>query len=78
MLAVLGYVVQEATRFPGELSFGLKFADVPNGIDALTVVPVLGWAQILVVIGAIEKKGYLGDFEVGKPDLDPETLIKRQ
>lgn len=78
MLAVLGYVVQEATRFPGELAFGLKFADVPNGVDALTVVPVLGWAQILVTIGAIEKKGLLGDFEVGKPDLGPEMLVKRQ
>jgi hypothetical protein len=31
MLAVLGYVVPEFYRFPGELYPGLKFADIPNG-----------------------------------------------
>merc|ERR1712137_37819 len=77
-LAVLGYVFQECVRFPGELSFGLKFADVPNGLAALTVVPVLGWAQILITVGAIEKNGYLGSYEVGLPDFDEVTLAKRQ
>jgi len=77
-LAVLGYVFQEAFRFPGNLASGLSFADVPNGLAALTVVPVLGWAQILITIGAIEKNGYLGSYEVGMPDLDEETSIKRQ
>mmetsp|Transcript_14778 Transcript_14778/g.33529 ORF Transcript_14778/g.33529 Transcript_14778/m.33529 type:complete len:194 (+) Transcript_14778:49-630(+) len=77
-LAVLGYVFQEATRFPGDLASGLPFADVPNGLAALTVVPVLGWVQILATVGAVEKNGYLGSFEVGMPDLDAETLAKRQ
>jgi hypothetical protein len=78
MLAVLGYVFQEVYRFPGDIAFGLKFADVPNGIDALKVVPILGWAQILFLVGSVDFNGYLGDFEVGKPDLDGPVLAKRQ
>ena len=31
MLAVIGYIVPEFYRFPGELYPGLKFADIPNG-----------------------------------------------
>jgi Chlorophyll A-B binding protein len=84
-LAVLGYVTQECTRFPGELAYGVKFADIPNGLDAIAAVPPLGWAQIFVAVGAVEindkSKGgvfALGDFEVGKPILDPEMLAKRQ
>ena len=39
MLAVIGYIVPEVYRFPGELAPGLKFADIPNGIDAINVIP---------------------------------------
>ena len=39
MLAVIGYVVPEFYRFPGELAPGLKFADIPNGIKAINVIP---------------------------------------
>ena len=78
MLAVIGYVTQELYRFPGEISPGLKFADVPNGLAALKAIPVLGLAQILFLIGSVDKNGYLGDFEVGKPDLDGPVLAKRQ
>lgn len=39
MLAVIGYVVPEIFRFPGELAPGLKFADIPNGIAAINVIP---------------------------------------
>lgn len=46
MLAVVGYVVAETTRFPGEIAPGLKFADVPNGVAALEAIPALGWAQV--------------------------------
>lgn len=78
MLAVIGYVVQECYRFPGEISPGLKFADVPNGLAALKAIPILGLAQILFLIGSVDKNGYLGDFEIGKPDLDGPALAKRQ
>jgi len=49
MLACIGYIVPEYFKFPGYLapSLGLKFADVPNGLAALTKVPAIGWQQIV-------------------------------
>lgn len=78
MLAVVGYVTQEVFRFPGEIAPGLKFADVPNGLDAINAIPSLGWAQIFFLIGSVDYYGFLGNFEVGKPDLDGPTSAKRQ
>merc|ERR1712063_205617 len=49
MLATMGYITPEITgKFPGYLSpsAGLKFADIPNGLAAISKVPALGWAQI--------------------------------
>ena len=56
MAATLGMLVQENYRFLGDLSpsQGLSFADVPNGLAALDVVPLMGWVQMAVVIGAHE------------------------
>ena len=45
MLACMGYMTPEITgKFPGYLSpsMDLKFADIPNGLDAIPVVPVAG------------------------------------
>jgi len=39
MLAIIGYIVPEVYRFPGELAPGLKFADIPNGVAAINVIP---------------------------------------
>jgi hypothetical protein len=78
MLAVVGYVVAESFRFPGEIAPGLKFADVPNGVAALQAIPALGWAQMFFLIGAVDYYGFLGDFEIGKPFFDDETYRKRQ
>merc|ERR1711920_688693 len=50
MLATMGYITPELVgKFPGYLSPGnnLKFADVPNGLAALSKVPANGWLQIL-------------------------------
>ena len=50
MLATMGYITPEITgKFPGYLSpsAGLKFADVPNGLAAISKVPAAGWGQIL-------------------------------
>merc|ERR1719384_1879573 len=77
-LAVVGYVVQECYRFPGEISPGVAFADVPNGIAALDAIPSLGWAQIFFFIGAVDYWGFLGDFGTGKLQLDDEEFEKRQ
>jgi hypothetical protein len=54
MLAVVGYVVPEFYRFGGTIDLNLKFADIPNGIAALSAVPALGWLQIFILIGAVE------------------------
>jgi len=56
MLAVIGYIVPEYYRFPGYLSpsEGLKFEDVPNGLAALSKVPVAGWAQYFIFCGLCE------------------------
>merc|ERR1711972_1079247 len=45
MAASIGYIVPEYYKFPGFLSpsENLKFADVPNGLAALSKVPALGW-----------------------------------
>ena len=51
---------KEYFKFPGYLSpsLGLKFADVPNGLAALSKVPVLGGAQIVAFAGLIETTGF--------------------
>jgi hypothetical protein len=72
MLAVIGYVVQEVYRFPGEIAPGLKFADVPNGIAAINTIPALGWMQIFFAIGATDYYGFLGDFDSGKKPVGGE------
>ena len=64
MLGVIGYIVPEVFRFPGEIAPGLKFADVPNGVAAIDAIPALGWAQIFFLIGAVDYYGYFGDYEV--------------
>jgi len=60
MLAAIGYIVPEYYKFPGFLSpsLDLKFADVPNGLAALSKVPLLGWVQIVWFIGLIEGSGF--------------------
>ncbi|CAL1168559.1 unnamed protein product [Cladocopium goreaui] len=60
MYATMGYIVPEYYKFPGYLSpsLGLKFADVPNGLAALSKLPVLGGAQIIAFAGLIETTGF--------------------
>merc|ERR1711881_821920 len=60
MYATIGYMVPEYFKFPGYLSpsAGLKFADVPNGLGALSKLPVLGGAQIIAFCGVIETTGF--------------------
>ncbi|CAJ1461526.1 unnamed protein product [Effrenium voratum] len=56
MYATMGYIVPEYFKWPGYLSpsMGLKFADVPNGLAAITKVPGNGWAQIVAFAGYYE------------------------
>merc|ERR1719229_961202 len=82
MYACMGYIAPEYFRFPGFLSpsAGLKFADVPNGLAALSKVPLNGWLQIVLFCGFYEFPTYNSDRAPG--DLgwkaltsdDPEKL----
>jgi hypothetical protein len=56
MLAVVGYLVQEAGfRWPGAIDLaGDKFADIPNGYGAIEAIPYAGKFQLLAAIGALE------------------------
>ncbi|OLP90955.1 Fucoxanthin-chlorophyll a-c binding protein A, chloroplastic [Symbiodinium microadriaticum] len=53
MLACTGYIIQEFFRFPGYLSPSseIKFADIPNGLAAVTKVPAVGWFQYTIFCG---------------------------
>eukprot|EP01039_Chlorochromonas_danica_P010252 gene10252-biopygen5137 len=77
-LAVLGYIVPEIFKFPGDIAPGITFDSIPNGVAAIQSVPALGWLQIFFLIGAVDYRGYLvlGDTE-GKGKT-PEELRKAQ
>jgi len=60
MLATMGYITPELTgKFPGMLSQseGVSFADIPNGLGAISKVPALGWGQIVLYCAAVEGAG---------------------
>merc|ERR1712070_1041116 len=61
-------------KLPGALSTsaGINFADVPSGLAALKVVPVAGWAQILLFQSALEILAPQ-DPEKAPGDVQPES-----
>merc|ERR1711988_1459117 len=70
MLACMGYLTPEITgKLPGYLSpsAGVKFADIPNGLGAISKVPALGWAQIVALFGFTEFSGGFEDYKSGTP-----------
>merc|ERR1719178_596471 len=70
MLATMGYITPEITgKLPGYLSpsAGLKFADIPNGLAAISKVPTVGWAQIAAYFGFCEFSGGFEDYKSGTP-----------
>jgi len=88
MLAVLGHIVTAAgVRLPGEIAYGLPFADVPNGLKALEVVPAAGLAQIFAFVGFLElavmkdvtgEGEFPGDFRNGALDFGWDTFTEEQ
>ena len=57
MVAAMGYITPEvAGELPGYCSFSvnLKFADIPNGLAAISKVPAAGWAQVLTYMARCE------------------------
>merc|ERR1711881_769508 len=57
MIACVGYIVPEYFKWPGYCSpsQGLAFADIPNGLAALSKVPGAGWVQMFLFCGLVEK-----------------------
>jgi len=80
MLAVAGYLVQEAgVRLPGAIDYsGKQFADIPNGFAAFKEIPAGGLCQLLFFIGLLESSvmkdipgtgnEFVGDFRNGYID----------
>merc|ERR1711977_792939 len=89
MLATMGYITPEITgKLPGELSpsASLKFADIPNGLGAISKVPAAGWIQIIAYFGFCEFSGGFDDYKTGTPgdygwtvltSSDPEEKTKK-
>lgn len=80
MLAVIGYIVPEFARFPGDLAPGLAFADIPNGISAINVIPSTFWIALCFVIGSVDflnsdESGFLETLPI---DLDPVDMEERR
>lgn len=67
MLAVVGYLVQEVYRLPGTIDLKTAFADIPNGVGAIGVIPSLGWLQIVTLIGFWELIGWEDRRESDEP-----------
>merc|ERR1719413_54171 len=72
MWACLGYIVPEYFKWPGYVSpsAGVQFADVPNGLAALSKVPGAGWVQIIAFCGSMEKNVFVYDSSRGPGDFD--------
>ena len=85
MMAVVGYLVQEAgIRLPGLISYdGTKFSDIPNGFAAFNAIPKAGVAQIIAFIAFLEvgfmkdatgENEFVGDFRNGFIDFGWDKL----
>merc|ERR1711871_526053 len=90
MLACLGCIVPYFSKLPGSLTLdgSVTFDSVPLGVKAVEAVPYLGWAQILLLAGALElgpfaanaeKPGDFGFDPLNLTDgLDSEALEKKK
>jgi len=76
MIACIGYITPEFFKWPGYLSpnLGLKFADVPNGLAALSKAPAIGFGQMFLFAGTVETAFFIqedgrdpGDFAQAGP-----------
>ena len=94
MLAVVGYLVQEAgIRLPGAIDYsGKTFASIPNGFAAFKEIPAGGLVQLLFLVGVLEssvmkditgESEFPGDFRNGAIDFgwdsfDEETKLSKR
>jgi Chlorophyll A-B binding protein len=73
-LAVIGYIVPEVFKFPGDIAPGIPFSSIPNGIAAIEAVPALGWLQIFFAIGSVDYYGFLKFNDGGASTKSAEEL----
>lgn len=79
MLCVIGYIVPELYKFPGDIAPGLSFQSIPNGVAAIDAIPSLGWMQIIFLIGAVDYYGFFGSYTFGQaPTLSEDVMYQRQ
>lgn len=93
MLAVVGYLVQEAgIRLPGNIDYsGTAFADVRNGFAAFNDIQPAGIAQLVLLVGFLELAvmkditggEFVGDFrndffDLGWDTFDEETKMSKR
>jgi glycosyltransferase involved in cell wall biosynthesis len=72
-LCVLGYIVPEVFKFPGEIAPGVTFASVPNGIAA---IEALAAERALVATDIPEFREVASEGGVLVPQDDPEALAR--
>merc|ERR1712176_896704 len=61
MIACIGFMVTSVGyRWPGDISpsTGISFEKIPAGLDAIGAVPALGWVQIFIFCGLVDKGLY--------------------
>merc|ERR1719181_746253 len=70
MFACLGYITPEYFKWPGYCapSENLKFADIPNGLGAISKVPGAGWCQMFLFAGLLERGVFIYDPARGPGD----------
>jgi len=84
MLAILGHLVTSAgIRLPGEIAYGLPFADMKTGLAAFETIPAAGIAQTVAFIGLIELGFQARQEEIEEAQLkasgwDEETIAKKK
>ena len=55
MLAIAGHIYTAAgNRCPGNIAFGVPFADMKGGLAAFTTIPAAGLVQLFIFIGILE------------------------
>lgn len=70
MLAILGHLVTSAgIRLPGDIAYGVPFADMKAGLAAFETIPFYGTLQVVFFIGLIE-----GGFRDRKEEIEEAQL----
>ena len=84
MLAVLGHLVTTAgVRLPGNIAYGVPFADMKTGLAAFDTIPIQGTFAVFHFIGLLElgfnaRKDEIAEFCTEKSGFDAETMAKKK